>query len=563
MDNREAIEKLKKKLKFQKTKVKRLETLLIISEKLWMVSEFSEGKKYAQLALELSKNIENKKGEAASYYILGLTSSYLNDYDTAIEFLYKCLKINRELKDHSKIAESLNNLGQIYINLKEFKNARSCFEEALEHKPNYGRTLNNLCHIAQEFEEYEKALDYGFKAFKAADEVYKSDRIDKGCSRSRIFALINLSEIYQKIPDYNKSLKYAKKALKLSEGREDDTFLIANINISKIYIQIDDFDKALDYIEISEKLAENHENKEFIKEIFSLYSELYEKKSEYKLALDYYKKSVQLERTFYDEEMRDKIAKLQALYEVENKELRAQKMAEKASRLASLGVMAGGLTHEINQPLCAIKVSADSILYWCKKNSLTLPDDFKEGLENISEAANHIDKIIQHMRSFWKTPDKTELEVIDLNSVIKKALGLIERQLYSHGIFLELDLADENLLISAKGIHLEQIVINIVVNAMHALDEMDKTDKRIIISTKKGDDKIILMIEDNGTGLPNDIGEKIYDPFFSTKKPGKGMGLGLNKTKNYVEKYKAEIKAVNAKNGGAVFKIGFPTYEEK
>jgi C4-dicarboxylate-specific signal transduction histidine kinase len=127
---------------------------------------------------------------------------------------------------------------------------------------------------------------------------------------------------------------------------------------------------------------------------------------------------------------------------------------------------------------------------------------------------------------------------------------------------LELELSEVPLQISVEKIHFEQIIINIVVNAMHALDEMDKIEKHIRITSSEIQDIVSITVSDNGIGLPPDIGGKLYDPFFSTKKPGKGMGLGLAIVKNYIDKYQGKIVAENNQWGGATFRIEFPMASE-
>jgi C4-dicarboxylate-specific signal transduction histidine kinase len=208
-------------------------------------------------------------------------------------------------------------------------------------------------------------------------------------------------------------------------------------------------------------------------------------------------------------------------------------------------------------------MSAESILYWNRKNNLILPEYLVEGLENIVEATNRIDEIIKHMRSFWKLPKTNSLKPIDINEAVKHALNLIERQLYSHGIFIETKLTKQKLQVCAEPIHIEQIILNIITNAIHSLDDSKQKDKRIHISTKSKDNHVVLQISDNGSGFALEEGEKIYDPFYSTKSPDKGMGLGLAIVKNYVEKYNADIKAGNKKSGGAEFVITFNKKKEQ
>lgn len=552
------IDELKRELNSNRLDTdERIDVLISLSEELWKISEFSNSKKYAELALELAEKTDDKYRIASAYYLIGLMSCFLNNYDTALEYYYKSLRIHESQNLKQKMVEDLNNIGQIYVYLNNYDKAIEAFQQALDYSPDYARTNNNMSVVYNATNEHKKALHYAFRALELSKGVERQ-------ARSHIIAHLNVAEIYQKMDKSEEGLPYCDEALKLSKNRNDDTQLISQYIKGSLLKSANRSDEALPALKQALKMAKKHENKEYLKDTYRLLYEIYESQRKYKEALEHIKQYMKIERKIYSDAMADKIAKLQTMYEVETKELKAQRMAEKATRLASIAAMAAGITHEINQPLCAIKVSADSILYWYRKNNITLPQDFKEGLENISEAANRIDEIIQHMRSFWKLPDSSaQVTTIDLNFTIKKALGLIERQLYSHSIFLELDLVDEPLYILAEPLHIEQVFINIVVNAMNSLDEIDKRDKRIKIIIDTDNDHINLSVIDNGVGLPDIPSEKIFDPFYSTKKPGENMGLGLAIVKNYLDRYNASINAYNNKNGGATFHISFQKTNKK
>lgn len=242
----------------------------------------------------------------------------------------------------------------------------------------------------------------------------------------------------------------------------------------------------------------------------------------------------------------------------EKQTIETVKLLESSSKLASIGVMAAGITHEINQPLNAIKIMADGILFWNKRNQGLLPDTFIQKIQKITQAVNRIDSIIKHMRSFWVPNAKRPDECFNLNEAVNNALDMIHSQISAHGILIHTQFTENELSIKGDMIHAEQIVMNLCLNAMHALDQENKNEKMIHIRTSKTDHSILLIIEDNGPGLPDSISEKLFDPFYSTKKPGEGMGLGLAIVKQFVENFEASIEAKNnSDTGGAVFTIIF------
>jgi len=248
----------------------------------------------------------------------------------------------------------------------------------------------------------------------------------------------------------------------------------------------------------------------------------------------------------------------EARQEVERKHVQAVKHAERSARLASIGVMAASITHEINQPLNAIKVTSDSIQYWHKRNPGALPEPFTNQLDIISQSVQRIVEIIDHMRAFWVIPGSPKIAEVNINQAVKNALSLTRQQLRSHSIQELIKMETEPLMIKGNLVHFEQIIVNLVVNAIHALDEKKKEDKKIEINTFMEDTFAVLVIRDNGPGLPTEDKSKLFDPFFSTKNSGEGMGLGLAIVKRYIDKYGGRVTAANHADGGAQFKIKFP-----
>ncbi len=248
--------------------------------------------------------------------------------------------------------------------------------------------------------------------------------------------------------------------------------------------------------------------------------------------------------------------------EAEKKQIKIVEHLERSARMASIGVMAASITHEINQPLNAIKVTADSIQYWHKRNPGVLPEIFINQLNIISRSVNRIVEIIQHMRSFWVVPHTPGVSAININKAVKNALSLTQQQLLSHGIQERLNLGTDSLTVKGNLVHFEQIIVNLLVNAIHALEEQGRQNREIRIMTRKQEQWVELVIEDNGPGLPIEDPQKLFDPFFSTHRSGEGMGLGLAIVKRYVDFYNGFIEARNKADAGAVFTIKFPFLED-
>ncbi len=249
------------------------------------------------------------------------------------------------------------------------------------------------------------------------------------------------------------------------------------------------------------------------------------------------------------------------LEETARKRNEAVRLAEETAKLASIGVMAAGITHEINQPLNAIRLSADGIILWNQQNPGNFPDFLLNLIKEISAGSKRISEIIEHMRSFWSNPAHKAPVLIDLNEALREALELITRQIKNHQITLDLNLNRHPMLISGDALQMQQIISNLVTNAIHALDESTQKDKLIRITTSQVDSEMVLEVYDNGPGLPEQAQDKLFDPFYSTRSPGKGMGLGLAIVSMFVDRFNGTIEAHNNEEGGAIFTVRFPAVQ--
>jgi PAS domain S-box-containing protein len=239
---------------------------------------------------------------------------------------------------------------------------------------------------------------------------------------------------------------------------------------------------------------------------------------------------------------------------------RYQEALEKVQRsfhLASLGALAAGIAHEINQPLTAIKSKVDGLLYWGEEKPELLRKDMARHLQFISDEAAKIDQIVKHMRSLIRR-EKSSASLLDVNETIRKACSFTAQQLASHGIELKLRLSSDNPKAVIQSTALEQVVINLLQNAMNALDRLDKIEKMITITTRILKDQCAIDVSDNGPGIPSEYLDRIFDPLFTTGHSEKGMGLGLPIVQNLVNDMGGSIQIKHPSGGGARFRILLP-----
>lgn len=241
---------------------------------------------------------------------------------------------------------------------------------------------------------------------------------------------------------------------------------------------------------------------------------------------------------------------------LQEKQRQLEEQKAQVRRVASLSAMSAGIVHEIAQPLNAIKVVADGVLFWQEKG---YPLDLAELVENfrrVSLQTTRIDEIIKHIRFFAHRQQERPVSWCSLNQVVTGALDVVGRQLAAHGIAVNTDLAANLPLVAGDFYRLEEVVINLLINAMQVLDPVSRGDKHVWCVTREQAGQVRLEVSDNGTGVPADIIDLIFEPAFSTKE--QGMGLGLAIARSIVVSYQGRIGVLNNRYGGATFWVELP-----
>jgi histidine kinase len=241
------------------------------------------------------------------------------------------------------------------------------------------------------------------------------------------------------------------------------------------------------------------------------------------------------------------------------KRLETEQQLIHASKMATLGEMATGVAHELNQPLAVIKTASS----FCMKKVAKAEAIDPEVLGTLArEMDSHVDratKIINHMREFGRMSDP-ELSHVCLNEVLRRAFEIFHQQLKVRGIEVDWQLTDVLPKIMGDADRLEQVVINLLINARDAIEEQIPAarDKRIEIATWHTAKRVCFRICDSGVGIPPTSVTKIFDPFYTTKKVGKGTGLGLSISYGIVKECRGTIRAEESALGGACFVCRFP-----
>jgi C4-dicarboxylate-specific signal transduction histidine kinase len=239
----------------------------------------------------------------------------------------------------------------------------------------------------------------------------------------------------------------------------------------------------------------------------------------------------------------------------QNKTKAIMENAQRASRLASLGILTGGISHEINQPLTALKVKVDGMLYWEEKDPGSLSKNLVPNLKFISSEAEKIDAIIRHIRSLIRH-EKVAAQPVDLNETVRRAMSVLRYQLASHNIHVDLRLGSGPPYAMANETSVSQVLLNLVAYAMNAHDTVDKDHKWIRIVTRSRPSMAILIVADNGPGIPEENRRRIFEPLFTTQAVGTGLGLPI--VQFLVQEYEGVIRVRNRPSGGVAFMVMYP-----
>lgn len=227
-----------------------------------------------------------------------------------------------------------------------------------------------------------------------------------------------------------------------------------------------------------------------------------------------------------------------------------------SGKLAAIGEMAAGIAHELNNPLTAILGNAQLLL-----RSLRKDDRSYKLLHDIYLCGKRCKNIIQNLLTFSRQ-DEYVFEQCSVNEAVEQVLGLIGDQIQKQNIKVQKKLDHSVELIEGNIQQIGQIILNFLINAKDALEEVEKKRKIIVVETKQvienGKQWVVLLVRDNGKGIAEQHLQEIFNPFFTTKRPGKGTGLGLSVSLGIAEAHGGTIEVVSELGKGSEFRLKLP-----
>src|SRR5262249_16202845 len=233
---------------------------------------------------------------------------------------------------------------------------------------------------------------------------------------------------------------------------------------------------------------------------------------------------------------------------------RSQSELARASRITTMGQLAASIAHEINQPLTAIIASGNACQRWLANGENVVRA--RQSLDRMIAEANRASEVIKRMRSVTANAAPERLD-LDINTVVREVLVLARGELRAKRVWVKADLGGD--LPSARGdrVQLQQVLLNLVVNAIDAMAGVTGRLRVLAITTRRADDGILVTVQDSGAGLAAESAEHIFHPFFTTKPGGMGMGLSISST--IVEAHGGRLWAAAAPVNGTAFHFTLPS----
>ncbi|MBZ0072061.1 MAG: ATP-binding protein [Thiohalobacteraceae bacterium] len=229
----------------------------------------------------------------------------------------------------------------------------------------------------------------------------------------------------------------------------------------------------------------------------------------------------------------------------------------RVARLSTMGEMATGLAHELNQPLAAIANFTRGCIRRLRSGEMT-PAELIEPLEEVCEQAERAGEIMRHVRDFVR---KSEPRIVpaNINQIIRSVDKFIELETRQEGVQVTLILSDDLPQVKADAIMIEQVVCNLVRNAVEAMVESKSSLRHITITTKQGEsDYVLVEVSDTGPGINRLVAGRIFDQFFTTKSEGVGMGLSISRS--IMESHGGKLQVLPQSEGGATFTFSLRTH---
>jgi PAS domain S-box-containing protein len=244
----------------------------------------------------------------------------------------------------------------------------------------------------------------------------------------------------------------------------------------------------------------------------------------------------------------------------EQRLLDAQMELARVTRLTTLGELTASIAHEVNQPLAAVIANAEACLRWLDRETPNLKAA-RHSVEWVIQDGNRASEVIRRVRALAKKTD-IEKAPLDINDVVREVIALVQRELTSHQISLQMELAPALPMTLGDRVQLQQVIINLVMNGIEAMQPVTDRPREVVIRSRLDEtQQVLVSVTDCGVGISAENADRIFNAFFTTKSSGMGMGLSI--CRSIVEAHGGRLSASPNEGHGATFQFVMPSQQQK